>query len=625
MNACGHCFHLECLPPFLKSHDTTHLKCLVCSKVSGHIGGSPEPIKMDNFNQDSSGRSGSPDGITISDASALRRKQIRQKRQQLLGTRAVAGSALSNNSNIVTYSSENSLSRTRARDAFQAIVEMEKSGYVCFIEKCYVLLGGRPGEEALLFAALQRLVNSEKEEHTLLKRKISSQHKAFPQSGNTTPESAINVQTSNSQTSMVTTNFEMVNEVEQVLSWDESNEKRRQPINPNLFTASVTEESNSKVSAMVWGTDTIEKSNCNMITSNINHRHKILKDIQTMARLSPKQTKVQYPRDEFSHVFGIKKKQFDVSLPMKNSLPVVLPLPLPQISGEWGFAKLFLGIGVEKLIIILKLMLLERSVLVLGQSYEEVTSCTCALLELLRPYTWPSTFLPLLPRAMLDFVNSPVPFVVGMICDGTNDLKGIESDHRVTEAIEDGMSVLNLSEWSLRITNDDSILRLLNTPPHLRSILESLRQRLDDLVSKEFRLLHDPLSFGTFLENGFGRRATLTIASSRRAIFSFMKDLAGDVAKQRGLWRRYGVYEDSSGFEFYPSLLIDQFRSELLFREELVRTQMFVGFVDSMRKSDLDVIKSGADENIVDEYKGEEGQLISKWVYNNMCQRIQKD
>lgn len=104
-----------------------------------------------------------------------------------------------------------------------------------------------------------------------------------------------------------------------------------------------------------------------------------------------------------------------------------------------------------------------------------------------------------------------------------------------------------------------------------------------------------------------------------------MKDLAGDVAKQRGLWRRYGVYEDSSGFEFYPSLLIDQFRSELLFREELVRTQMFVGFVDSMRKSDLDVIKSGADENIVDEYKGEEGQLISKWVYNSMCQRIQKD
>ena len=47
------------------------------------------------------------------------------------------------------------------------------------------------------------------------------------------------------------------------------------------------------------------------------------------------------------------------------------------------------------LLVLLKILLLERSVLVIGSSYEEVSSCTCALLDLLKPYKWVSTFIPI--------------------------------------------------------------------------------------------------------------------------------------------------------------------------------------------------------------------------------------
>ena len=59
-------------------------------------------------------------------------------------------------------------------------------------------------------------------------------------------------------------------------------------------------------------------------------------------------------------------------------------------------------------------MLLERSILVLGENLEEVSPYACGLLELLEPFDWSSIFLPVLPLKMLDFVTSPVPFVAGM-------------------------------------------------------------------------------------------------------------------------------------------------------------------------------------------------------------------
>ena len=86
-------------------------------------------------------------------------------------------------------------------------------------------------------------------------------------------------------------------------------------------------------------------------------------------------------------------------------------MPLPQISNEWGVAQLILRFKLPMLLNLLLLLLLERSVLIIGENSEDVSSCAFALLDLLKPYKWSSIFLPSLSEDMIDFISSPVPFI----------------------------------------------------------------------------------------------------------------------------------------------------------------------------------------------------------------------
>ena len=45
---------------------------------------------------------------------------------------------------------------------------------------------------------------------------------------------------------------------------------------------------------------------------------------------------------------------------------IEIPLPLPQQIDEWGVATLVLRVKISQLVILLKLLLLERSVLIIG-------------------------------------------------------------------------------------------------------------------------------------------------------------------------------------------------------------------------------------------------------------------
>merc|ERR1712172_474871 len=87
-------------------------------------------------------------------------------------------------------------------------------------------------------------------------------------------------------------------------------------------------------------------------------------------------------------------------------MDIQVNLPLPQIVSEWGVARLILRIKLPSITILLKLLLLERSVLVLGNSCEEVSSCAFALLELLKPFKWPSIFIPSLSEEMMGFTSA---------------------------------------------------------------------------------------------------------------------------------------------------------------------------------------------------------------------------
>merc|ERR1711862_910384 len=125
--------------------------------------------------------------------------------------------------------------------------------------------------------------------------------------------------------------------------------------------------------------------------------------------------------------------------------------------------------GIKKisiLINILMLLLLEKSVLIIGDNYEEVSSTVFALIDLLHPYKWLSIFIPILSNiSMMDFISSPVPFIAGMIIDNTTknwkmeDV--IDNDRRIKKQIEyGGLTVVNINNGHVIWTQDDSITKI---------------------------------------------------------------------------------------------------------------------------------------------------------------------
>ena len=183
------------------------------------------------------------------------------------------------------------------------------------------------------------------------------------------------------------------------------------------------------------------KCNKDNVKSN---RHWMLHKIKNDLLLSSPQARVEYPTNEYEHARGETLK-FKAE-PLLEDFPAIsLPLPLPDVPGEWGVANLFLKFKASSLLVTLNLILLESSVLVIGTSPEEVASCTSALLTLLQPFTWASVFIPQIPLDYLDFVSSPVPFIAGLIVEGSSNLNQILNDNRVKNAVSDGMIILSLS------------------------------------------------------------------------------------------------------------------------------------------------------------------------------------
>ncbi|XP_071120563.1 DENN domain-containing protein 2C-like isoform X3 [Mytilus edulis] len=72
-------------------------------------------------------------------------------------------------------------------------------------------------------------------------------------------------------------------------------------------------------------------------------------------------------------------------------------------------------LGVDKLIKLFSVMLLERSILFCAKNLGILSQTIHAMRSLLYPFSWPHTYIPVLPDTMLDICCSPTPYVIGIL------------------------------------------------------------------------------------------------------------------------------------------------------------------------------------------------------------------
>ncbi|KAL3699207.1 hypothetical protein R1sor_017229 [Riccia sorocarpa] len=80
----------------------------------------------------------------------------------------------------------------------------------------------------------------------------------------------------------------------------------------------------------------------------------------------------------------------------------------------WSIATVCRALSLDNVLTLFAGALLERQMVVICPNLGVLSAVVMSLIPMIRPYEWQSLLLPILPDKMLDFLDAPVPFIVGV-------------------------------------------------------------------------------------------------------------------------------------------------------------------------------------------------------------------
>lgn len=82
--------------------------------------------------------------------------------------------------------------------------------------------------------------------------------------------------------------------------------------------------------------------------------------------------------------------------------------------GSWSVAALCRSLSLDNILLLLTGALLEKQVVMFCPNIGLLSTCVLSLIPLLRPFSWHSFLMPVLPDKLLGFLEAPVPFIIGV-------------------------------------------------------------------------------------------------------------------------------------------------------------------------------------------------------------------
>ena len=98
----------------------------------------------------------------------------------------------------------------------------------------------------------------------------------------------------------------------------------------------------------------------------------------------------------------------------------VIMLSMPKIPHEmevfdFNFLEFFDIIGVENAVKLLMIVLLEHQVLVYSSELDKLMLVCECITSLMYPFKWPHVYVPILPPSLENFLDAPVPYIMGLL------------------------------------------------------------------------------------------------------------------------------------------------------------------------------------------------------------------
>eukprot|EP01133_Synstelium_polycarpum_P013348 gene13348-15701_t len=85
-----------------------------------------------------------------------------------------------------------------------------------------------------------------------------------------------------------------------------------------------------------------------------------------------------------------------------------------RLIGDWSLFTTFESLNLEDIIMIFGWALMERSILFVSKHPGNVSSFIFSFIPLLKPFVWQCCFIPILPDSLLESIDAPFPYLIGI-------------------------------------------------------------------------------------------------------------------------------------------------------------------------------------------------------------------
>ncbi|OQR94357.1 hypothetical protein ACHHYP_01447 [Achlya hypogyna] len=131
------------------------------------------------------------------------------------------------------------------------------------------------------------------------------------------------------------------------------------------------------------------------------------------------------PRGRIQVQLTLPERTVYVARPPKNQLPLA----------DFSFRTLFQVLDIPNVLTVMSCLLLEQKVALCSKHLSLLTPIAETLMALLFPLAWQGAYIPVLPSSLLDVIDAPVPFLVGVhakylaTANRSSDVFFIDLDH----------------------------------------------------------------------------------------------------------------------------------------------------------------------------------------------------
>uniref|UniRef100_A0A7S1KMY1 UDENN domain-containing protein n=1 Tax=Percolomonas cosmopolitus TaxID=63605 RepID=A0A7S1KMY1_9EUKA len=167
------------------------------------------------------------------------------------------------------------------------------------------------------------------------------------------------------------------------------------------------------------------------------------------------------PRGRTCVQYNLSPEKVFISRPPPNQLPLLdVPLQL-----------MFLTLDLKSIVTIFNFILTEQQIIFHSNHYSLLGTAAEFFISIIYPFEWFHTYVPLLPKSCLSFLESPMPYIMG-----------IHSSYRNCESIPDDAILVDLDHNRISTKNPKLMIQKLPERQH-RKLIDMLQKlRIKDTI-----------------------------------------------------------------------------------------------------------------------------------------------